>query len=291
VKRLIVNADDLGLTGGVNRATFELHRAGAVTSATLMASASDSDAAGLLAHNSGLGIGCHVVLVDGAPILPPSEVPTLIDPRQPHSGLFRPTLGAFVYDLIRGRIRESDMEAEAAAQIRHLQQKGVPITHLDTHKHTHILPRVLRPLLRAALLRGVPAIRNPFEPRWSVAATPGASLTRRLQIAVLRSQRGYFLKATRDSGLKTTDGAVGVLATGTLDSATLRSLLAAMPEGTWELVCHPGYRDAQLDTINTRLLASRETERQALLAIIPEAAAHSSGATLINFGQLLDSNV
>ena len=285
MKRLIINADDLGLTAGTNRAIFELSEAGAITSATLMAAAADVEAAVAASRErKGLGIGCHIVLVDGVPVLPPSEIPSLVDTREP--GRFRAALGGFVGDLLRGRIREAEVEAEAAAQIRLLQRVGVALTHIDTHKHTHMFPRVLRPLLRAALMTGVRAIRNPFEPGWSVAATPGAGFVRRVQVTLLRSQRGYFLKATRDSGLLTTDGAIGVLATGTLDSSTLRSLLTAMPDGTWELVCHPGYRDAQLDAAHTRLLGSREVERDALRGVIPEAVADDPKLSLINFGQL-----
>jgi chitin disaccharide deacetylase len=284
VKRLIVNADDFGLTPGVNQSILELHRAGALTSATLMATAECfAEAAEQSVATPSLGTGCHVILVDGFPALPPSELPTLAA----KDGAFRPSLGGFVSDLMLGRIREAEIEAEAAEQIRRLQSAGVRVTHLDTHKHTHMFPRVLRPLLRAALRCGVRAIRNPFEPEWALAATPSAPFVRRLEVKALRTQRKTFLKLVREAGLVTTEGSIGVLATGTLDADALRSLLRAIPESgeTWELVCHPAYADAALDRVRTRLRSSRATEHAALLEVVAKA----EGIDLVHFGSLLRS--
>jgi predicted glycoside hydrolase/deacetylase ChbG (UPF0249 family) len=284
VRRLIVNADDFGLTSGVNRAIAELHSAHALSSATLMATATPASFVQAVSNarmQLSLGVGCHIVLVDGTPELPPSQIPSLMEPASPDASEFRPRLGTFVADLLRGRISESDIEAEAVAQIHKLQQAGIPVTHLDTHKHTHIFPRVLRPLLRAALQCGVKAIRNPLEPNWAMNATANAGHVRKMQVRLLRSQSSTFAKEVQKAGLHTTSGAIGILATGTLDAQTIRSLLAAMPEGTWELVCHPGYNDADLQCQRTRLLESREVERTALLETIPK-----SNVELIHFGQL-----
>jgi predicted glycoside hydrolase/deacetylase ChbG (UPF0249 family) len=248
----------------VNQAILELNAAGALSSATLMATGKAFRAA---VHASfvqtTLDIGCHVVLVDGSPVLPHSQIPSLAT----EAG-FRPTLGKFVSDLLRGRIRDSEIEAEAAAQIQRIQSSGLTVSHVDTHKHTHMFARVLRPLLRATALRGVSAIRNPFEPAWSVRATPAAGLGRRMQVTLLRSQRRYFRRAVKQAGLATTDGSIGILATGSLNAARLNRLLKAMPPGTWELVCHPGYLDPALGNIRTRLRVSRDVERIALDQIL-----------------------
>jgi chitin disaccharide deacetylase len=282
VRRLIVNADDFGLTSGVNQAVIELHNAHALTSATLMAVAGQLNEAVAQAKQSpSLGVGCHVVLVDGTPALPPSEVPSLIDASSRNGTAFRLKLGTFVTDLLRGRISDEEIEAEATAQIKNLQQSGIHVTHLDTHKHTHTFPRVLRPLIRAALTCGVKAIRDPFEPNWALNATANAGHIRKMQVRLLRSQSAAFREEVTRAGLLTTDGAIGVLATGTLDAQTICNLLYAMPNGTWELVCHPGYNDAALQQQSTRLLASRDLERTALLETIPEA-----NVDLIHFGQL-----
>jgi chitin disaccharide deacetylase len=287
VKRLIINADDFGLTPGVNKAIIELNTAGALSSATLMASGPFfADAVHLGFPQTTLGVGCHVVFTDGSPVLPPREVPSLLDPTGRNPGRFRPKLRDFVTDLLRGRIRGEELEAEAIAQIRRIQSSGLRVTHVDTHKHTHVFRRVLRPLLRAARQCGVQAIRNPFEPAWSVTSTPKASLSRWVQVHALRAACAGFGKVVREMGLLSTDGSLGLLATGILDSVLLSSLLQVIPPGTWELVCHPGYQDKALEQTVTRLRASREIERQALLAIVPQVLAEDPSLSLVHFGQL-----
>jgi hopanoid biosynthesis associated protein HpnK len=279
VKRLIVNADDFGLTAGVNHAIQQLHQGGRLTSATLMAAASATQEAASLAFRSpALGVGCHVVLVDGIPVLPPNQLPTLVDQA---TGRFRPTLGSFVQDLFLGRIASSEIAAESEAQIARLHSLGLSLTHIDTHKHTHIFPRVLAPLLDAAKRQHIPSIRNPFEPAWSRTATHSAPLLRRMQVHLLNRFQPAFHKLISQANLATTDGAIGVLATGTLNQATLASLLRVIPNGTWELVTHPGYNDDALALAGTRLLASREVEREALLA-----TAFTTDTQLVNFGHI-----
>jgi predicted glycoside hydrolase/deacetylase ChbG (UPF0249 family) len=265
VGRLILNADDFGLTGGVNRAIVELYQAGGLTSTTLMARAAATEEAIEMARcTPTLGVGCHVVLVDGEPVLPARELPTLVDQR---TGRFRPTLGGFLQRVLTGRIASSEIEAEAGAQIALLQSKGVKLTHIDTHKHTHMFSAVLRPLLRTARAAGIGAVRNPFEPVWSLRVTPGSPWLRRAEVHLLRRLEPAFRRIVAEEGFATTDGAIGVLATGTLDAVTVTLLLAKLPAGTWELVTHPGYNDADLACAHTRLLESRESEREALLSI------------------------
>jgi len=206
-------------------------------------------------------VGCHVVLVDGEPVLSAGEIPSLVEAR---TGRLKKTLGAFLKALMTGRIDAGEMEAEAGAQIALLQSKGVALTHIDTHKHTHMFPAVLRPVLRAARKAGIRAVRNPFEPAWSLGATAGAPWVRRTEVRLLRLLEPAFRRIVAEEGFETTDGAIGVLATGTLDRETVASLLRKLPEGNWELVAHPSYNDAELAQAHTRLLASRETERDAL---------------------------
>lgn len=277
--RLIVNADDFGLTRGVNRAIIELHTAGLVTSASVMARAGATDEAIELARATpSLEVGCHVVLVDGAPVLPPEQIPSLVDARTGH---FLNSLTAFLLRLFTGRIRAEEIEAESAAQIAHLQQHGVRLTHIDTHKHVHIFSAVLRPVLRAARAAGIRAVRHPFDPEWAVRAAIGAPLARVVQIAALRSLAPRSRQIIEQEGFITTDGTIAVAGTGTLDVAALRSLLGQLPAGTWELVTHPGYNDADLARVRTRLRASRDVERVALAAI-PEVP----GIELISFAGL-----
>jgi len=284
--RLIINADDFGLTPGVNRSIIELHRAGVLTSATLMATgAAFEDAAALALANPSLGVGCHIVLTDGAPASDPADIPSLLGPDRKN---LRPSLLDFVQALLRGKLREEEIEREALAQIHKLQQAGITITHVDTHKHTHLFPRVAKPLLRVLECSSIKAIRNPFEPIFTQQLAH-AALKRRLQIGLLhRFQRHFQRHPQIASGrVMTTDGTVGISATGNLNNITLTQILSVLPpQGTFELVCHPGYNDPDLDRIATRLRGHREVEMQALLAAIPARLSQPNAPTLINFGSL-----
>lgn len=260
-----MNADDFGLAPGVNRAILELHAAEVLTSATLMAhAASTEEAVKMALAMPALGVGCHVILVDGTPVSDSRVIPSLVDRA---TGAFYPTLSSFLKRLFTARIRSTDVEAETAAQIALLRSFGLRLTHVDTHKHMHMFPGILRPVLRAARAAGIHAIRNPFEPIWSVNATADAPDVRRAEVILLRRFESRFRRIVEEAGFETTDGAVGVLATGSINIATVNALITAMPEGTFELVSHPGYRDEQLAKANTRLLESREIERNALMAI------------------------
>ncbi len=262
--RLILNADDFGLTPGINRAIAELHSAGALTSATLMANGpAFDDAIRITRAQPTLGIGCHIVLTDGVPLSPPETIPTLLGPDRQS---FRTSLTDFFAAVLLGKVSEVEIAREALAQINRVQQQGISLTHIDTHKHTHILTRVARPLLAVAEHAGIPAIRNPFEPRWSIPLGKSPIL-RRLQLHSLRYLQPRFLALPqiRSGTIRTTDGTLGISATGHLNAITLRAILGTVPSGTWELVCHPGYNDRDLDAVTTRLRETRDVERVTLL--------------------------
>jgi hopanoid biosynthesis associated protein HpnK len=291
VRRLIINADDFGLTAGVNRAIVEAHEKGVVTSATLMATGQAFDQAVALAQSRPrLAVGCHVVLVDGSPVLERARVSHLLSRRggaangQSH---FRRTMSAFVTHALLDRRISDEIENEAKAQISKLQSAGIKVTHLDSHKHTHVFPQVLRPLLRAARACGVSAMRNPLEPvRWSQLATRPGLLSRWTQVGVLRSLAKQFRGAVREAGMATPDGTFAIVATGSLDERVLRSMLENLPEGTWELVCHPGYNDADLAKIRTRLRNSREQELRILTSESIRDLLKASGIEVISYQEL-----
>lgn len=268
--RLILNADDFGLTLGINRAIAALYRSGALSSATLMANGlAFDDAVAVAQANPGLGVGCHVVLVDGNPLSPLDRVATLLGPDRTQ---LRPSLATFARAALLGSLDEEEIENEASAQIMRLIDAGLKPTHLDSHKHTHMFPAVLRPLLRAAKRHNIPAIRNPFEQSWSLTLGR-VPLVRRLQVRLLGVLEPGFHQELElfKPWVGTTDGALGVSATGTLDEATLSTLLRQLPSGTWELVCHPGACDEELRRTPTRLREAREIEWKALGKVVPEA--------------------
>jgi chitin disaccharide deacetylase len=269
VRRLIVNADDFGLTAGVNRAIVETHIGGVVSSATLMANGARFEDAVTAARSApNLSVGCHVVLVDGTPVSPPGALDTLVAIRSAEPDKFYSSLSAFAARAMLGGFDRDQLVAEITAQIRKIQATGLRVTHLDTHKHAHIFPEILTALLRAARICGVRAIRNPIVP---VKALPARlfkgkpHLWKRCgQVRVLHTFSGQFHQRTKSAGLVTPDGVVGVIETGSVGISLLRQTLANLPEGTWELVCHPGYNDADLRAAHTRLLDAREEERRLL---------------------------
>src|ERR1017187_7432834 len=171
VRRLIVNADDFGLTAGVNRAIVDTHIGGVVSAARLMANGPAFEDAVTAARSApNLSVGCHVVLVDGTPVSPPDAVDTLRAIRSAQPDHFYSSLSAFAARAMLGGFDRDQLVAEVTAQIRKIQATGIQVTHLDTHKHAHIFPEILAALLRAARICGVRAIRNPFVPLQAMPA-------------------------------------------------------------------------------------------------------------------------
>jgi chitin disaccharide deacetylase len=286
VRRLIVNADDFGLTYGVNRAIIEAHQHGIVTSATLMANGEALTHAVELASSAPqLSIGCHVVLVDGSPVSNAAKVSSLLAGEQ--SSRFRTAISDFALHCLRGKLIASEIEAETTAQIRKLQAAGIAVSHLDTHKHTHLFPQVLNPLLKAAQNCGLLAVRNPAEPiRLAKVATDPGLWKRWAQVRVLNRLASNFRAAVKDAGMVTPDGSLGVVITGVMDERLLKAIVDRIPDGTWELVCHPGYNDEDLDRIDTRLRASRPKELELLKSTAIREELEKNGVQLISYREL-----
>jgi chitin disaccharide deacetylase len=287
LRRLVINSDDFGLTSGVNRAIVEAHSQGLVTSATLMArSRAFADAVQAAARTPTLGVGCHVVLLDGSPVLPPHLVPTLLD----DGTRFRHSLAQFALAIARNRINAAEVEAEATAQIAQLQSAGIRVSHIDTHKHAHIFPSILKPLLRAARACGVKAVRNPFTPAncllWNQVFRHPELWQRFLAVQFIRGFAPDFRRIVERDGIITTDGTLGVVETGALSLDLLRIIVRYMPEGTWELVCHPGYDDAELSSVNTRLRRSRTQELELLTSPDFRALLDEHRVELITYWEL-----
>ncbi len=274
MRRLIVNADDFGFTSGVNRAIAEAHSRGIVTSSTLMANgAAFHEAVQLAKRLPRLSVGCHVVLTDGEPVLQAHRLPTITAPSI-GSPRFRDGLASFALRAFSGDLSGEEIEAETTAQIRKIQAAGIAVSHVDSHKHTHLFPAVLRPILRAANACGVRAIRNPFGPRrllksGQLLARPHL-WARYAEVRILRALSGQFRRAAHRPQIATPDGTLGIVVTGSLDLLLFRAIAEIIPPGTWEFVCHPGYNDSDLQRANTRLRQSRETELRVLTT--PEAA-------------------
>lgn len=268
----------------MNRAIAEAGSSGAIRSATIMANARAFSEATLLAGNTPhLKTGCHVVLVDGRPLT--KGVSSLMG----SDGAFRSSVKNFAAAAVRHRLSGKEIQRETEAQIRRIQAEGLTVTHVDSHKHTHMFPQVLRPLLRAARTCGVKAVRNPFEPprAWpnAIIVKPGMWL-RCAGVCSFQWYASAFRAAVWDEGMRTTDGTVGIAATGKLDQKMLLAILQALPHGTWELVCHPGYADADLEAAGTRLVKTRDVELQALMSQDTQNKLREREIELISYADL-----
>lgn len=286
MRRLIVNADDFGYTSGVNRAIVKAHSCGVVTSSTLMANgAAFAEAVELAKTVPKLSVGCHVVLTDGEPVLAAEQLPSLTS-----AAHFRDGMVEFGTRAVAGSMDADQITAEATAQIRKIQSAGIAVSHFDTHKHTHLFPKILRPLLRAAAGCGIRAVRNPFGPRLPLRSnhllTRPSLWTRHVEVRILGAFAGKFRKAVDLEGFTTPDGTLGIVVTGALDETLFYAIARSVPEGTWEFVCHPGYNDEDLQAGNTRLRESRETELRVLTLPAAREVLAQQGIELISYHDL-----
>lgn len=284
MKRLIVNADDFGLTPGVNRAILAAHTRGIVTSATLMANMpAFAEAVALAQQHPTLGVGLHFNLTQGRPVAAPQRVPSLLNAQ----GEFLGTSTKLAQRSWRGQLNAADIETELRAQLERLQAAGIKITHVDSHKHAHALPVVLRVLRQTLPAYGVRALRLPHEVvDWRTALTSAQQSKQALTATGLRWLCARTARHLHAAQLRTPDAFFGVTQTGFWSKDWLKQLFAQLPEGVSELMCHPGYADADLQGAQTRLQASRETELRCLTDPELRAVLAAQNVELVHFGQL-----
>ncbi len=268
-KQLVVNADDFGFTPDVNQGIVEAHRRGILTATTLMANgAAFDDAVRLARETPTLDIGCHLVLIGGCSLLTGKPYPSTV-----------PQLAAA---LARHALRPYD---ELKAQVRRIVDAGLVPTHLDTHKHTHLAPPVLDAVARLGEECGIRWVRRPFD--LPLNALRGAvPRMKRLTSDALGLLRRRFHRVLAAHGCRTTDHFAGFQITGRFRTAELVELLSVIPEGTTELMCHPGRCGASLRAARTRLKESREAELEALLSQEVREALEKNGIALVSYRDL-----
>jgi len=288
VKSLIVNADDLGWTEGVNRGILEAFQHGIVTSASLIANGA-AFAGGVEAARSapGLAVGVHLNLSNGPPLANPGTVTTLLN----KGGEFAGGPERLLLRRARRGLLLEEVETEWDAQIQRVRDAGIAPTHLDGHKHVHMLPGLFEIALKLAKRHGIGAIRVSLEASSLRAAL--ASGAKQNSSVVLRQgvqARGLKLLA-RDAreqaeraGISTADYFCGIAQTGELTRGGIEQFLKSLPAGATELMCHPGYADAELQKTPTRLQRSRETELQILTDTGIRNLVASLGIRLIDYG-------
>jgi chitin disaccharide deacetylase len=288
VKNLIVNADDLGWTDGVNLGTVEAFHHGIVTSASLLANgAAFAGAVEAVRSAPALGVGVHLNLSDGPPVADRETVTCLLN----DDGEFASGPESLLLRRVRRALLLAEVETEWDAQIQKVRDAGITPTHLDGHKHVHMLPGLFDIALRLAKRHGIGAIRVSLEAsslRKALSAGSkrhaGAVMKQGVQARGLKLlARAAREQATR-AGISTSDYFCGIAQTGELTREGIEQLLKSLPDGTTELVCHPGYTDAALQKSPTRLQDSRQAELQILTDTGIRNLVASLGIRLIDYG-------
>jgi predicted glycoside hydrolase/deacetylase ChbG (UPF0249 family) len=268
-KQLVVNADDFGFTPDVNAGIIEAHRDGILTATTLMANGEAfADAVRLARQTPSLDIGCHLVLIGGRSLVTGKAFPA--------------TAPQLVVALATGRLRVYD---ELAAQLRRMVDAGLPPSHLDTHKHTHLAPPVLDAVARLAEEFDVRWVRRPFDfPLHALRG--GVPRMKRFTSHALGLMLRRFHRVLTEHGCRTTDHFAGFQITGRLRTAELVELMSLIPPGSTELMVHPGRCGPALRAARTRLKESREAELAALTAPEVRVAIERHGIELVNYAGL-----
>ena len=288
MKNLIVNADDLGWTDGVNRGILEAFHHGIVTSTSLLANGA-AFAGGVEAARlaPGLGVGVHLNLSDGPPVAERETITSLLN----DDGEFAGGPEKLLLRRARRGLRLAEVESEWDAQIQKVRDAGLAPTHLDGHKHVHMLPGLFEIALKLAKRHDIGAIRVSLEASSLRAALSSGS---KQHAGVVMKQgvqaRGLKLLA-RDAreqagraGISTADYFCGIAQTGELTRDGVAQFVKSLPDGTTELMCHPGYADAALQKTRTRLQDSRQTELQILTDTAIRNLVASLGIRLIDYG-------
>jgi hopanoid biosynthesis associated protein HpnK len=291
MRRLIVNADDFGWSEAVTSGILRAHRDGVLTSTTVMTNL--EGAAGALdrarREAPGLGIGLHLNLTEGEPLAPRDRVAAILD----GEGRLRRSVRDLLRTLRGSQAALAAAEAELEAQIVRARDLGLTPTHVDSHKHVHLYPRLLPVVIGLAQRHGIRAVRTTVEVRLPGAARllpaewgPKDRLRQRVNAWLLRRWGRAARQAVRRAGLATTDWFFGVRATGGISAGLLERLLTAGPEGTGELMVHPGLSETGLHR-PTRLGLARPRELDALCDERVRRAAQAAGWTFITYKDLL----
>lgn len=235
-KRLIVNADDFGLTKGINRGVISAFRNGIVRSASIIpVGGAFDDAIILTRENPSLDLGIHLCLTEGRPVLPADKIPSLVK----KDGCFLNSHRDLVLNYISGKVYINDIIKELQAQVEKVLKTGIKITHIDSHGHIHALPSILNVVVGLAKTYEIPYIRCPNES----SIVPGVRLSRYIYKSVLSLFCVFSRKNINNAGLFRTDYFFGFLNSGHLSEEYLSAILGRIKNGVTEIVCHPGICD------------------------------------------------
>ena len=290
MKRLIVNADDFGLAESVNDGIISAHDFGILTSASLLANGlAFGHAIASSLPFPGLSLGVHLNLSSGVPVSPAALIPTLVNERgELYLAPVRLGIG-----ILRRRIRLEHLRTELRAQVIKVFGAGVTPTHLDGHLHVHVLPQIAPIVIEIAREFCIRNVRCPAEDLettlpllWQFNGASIAALKRSAIAYGVTSLARRFREQLRTAALVCPDAFCGLAHTGFLNLRTLTALLASTPCGATELMCHPGYASAELQSSGGDLTNERESEVLALTAPEIKQRLETLGIRLINFRDL-----
>lgn len=236
-RRLILNADDFGLSSEVNEAVERAHQQGVLTSASLMvAERGLEEALRIARRNPGLAVGLHLTLTDGTPKSDPALIPGLTQ----KNGRFRDDMAAMGLLLALSPAAQKELATEIAAQVEAFAATGLPLDHVNSHKHYHLHPLIAAGMMQAAAGAGCRTIRLPREPGKLIRAVdPQAPGTAEWALAPwCRTLR----KRALNWNLRAPDRVVGLAWSGSFTAERLLAVLPRLPEGVTELYFHPATR-------------------------------------------------
>jgi chitin disaccharide deacetylase len=235
LKFLIVTADDFGLSDAVNLGVERAAREGVLTATSLMVGApAAADAVRRARELQDLSVGLHLVLADGWSVLPASTIPALVDAR-----------GRFGNNMVRDGLRffalpavRRQLEAEIRAQFQAFAATGLPLDHVNAHKHFHLHPTLLEMLLRIGGEFGMPAVRLPREPAWA-ARRAGGAIAGPAVTGLLSPWLAIMRRRLRAARIPHNDYVFGMSDSGSMDEPRLLEILGKLPEGITEIYLHP----------------------------------------------------
>ncbi|HWR55108.1 MAG TPA: ChbG/HpnK family deacetylase [Negativicutes bacterium] len=240
MKQLIINADDFGLHEEINKGIIDGHRNGCITSTTLIAGgAAFTHAVELAKQCPDLSVGVHLTLVGTKPVAR-GDVHSLICGRKFFPGYYK-----FVQAYLLGRIDKKHIAYELGCQMQKIAGSGIKISHIDSHQHLHILPGLADVIVALAADFKVDKIRIPQEPLFSFKVgsnRPDRIAARSLLTLCAFSARRNFGRR----GLRSPAHFFGILAGGTMGLKELHAIISDLPEGTAEIMVHPGANNTLL---------------------------------------------
>jgi hopanoid biosynthesis associated protein HpnK len=278
MKQLIVTSDDFGASVFVNQAVELAHRAGTLTAASLMVSGEGAaDAVERARTMPGLGVGLHLVLVDGQPALSPASIPNLVGP----GGRFRNDMALLGLEIFcRPKVRKQ-LRAEITAQFERFAQTGLPLDHVNLHKHFHLHPTISAQVIEIGAKFGMRALRVPIEPHQIIAQIEPHQNS--FVDRVVAFSANALRRRVRHTGYHAPDQVFGLVWSGAMTADRLRALLARLPEGITELYLHP----ATQNTFTGSAPGYRYTEElAALLDHGVKDAMNTPDIELLNFAGL-----